>query len=132
MPIITSRVRYLPLLLLSSLAAWGQIPGAAADAIVVYDANMTAGQYTLTTTTSTPFHCPTDAGKAIAVYGAGPQYSSWTNILGKSIPLSLVTTIASCQKNNAVTLNAPAAYTVSKVAMVFGTDDHDAVQACVT
>ncbi len=132
MPIITSRVRYLPLLMLSSLAAWGQIPGAAADAIVVYDANMTAGQYTLTTTTSTPFHCPTDAGKAIAVYGAGPQYSAWTNILGKSIPLSLVTTIASCQKNNAVTLNAPSAYTVSKVAMVFGTDDHDAVQACVT
>ncbi len=87
MPIITSRVRYLPLLMLSSLAAWGQIPGAAADAIVVYDANMTAGRYTLTTTTSTPFHCPTDAGKAIAVYGAGPQYSSPGPIfLVESIP----------------------------------------------
>ncbi len=128
----TRRFYYFLLSLTPSLAAWGQVPGAAADAIVVYDANMTASQYTLTTTSSTPFHCPTDAGKGIAVYGAGTQFSAWSNILGKPIPLSLVTTIASCQKNNAVTLNAPAAYTVSNVAMVFGTDDHDAVQACVT
>ena len=120
------------LLLIPSAYALGQVPGAAADAIVVYDANMTAGQYALTTTTSTPFHCPNDAGKAIAVYGAGARYALWSNILGQTIPLSLVTTIASCQRNNAVILNAPAAYTVANAAMVFGTDDHDAVQACVT
>ena len=122
----------IPFFLLPCVTALGQIPGAAADAMTVNDANMTAGQYTLTTTASTPFHCPSDAGKAIAVYGAGAQYAVWKNILGKPLPLALVTTIASCQKNNAVTLNAPADFSVANVAMVFGTDDYAAVEACVS
>jgi hypothetical protein len=129
---IIRRFSLIPLLLFPCVTALGQIPGAAADAIAVDDANMTAGQYTLTTTASTPFRCPGDVGKAIAVYGAGAQYPVWKNILGQRLPLALVTTIASCQKNNAVTLNAPAAFSVANVAMVFGTDDHAAVQACVT
>src|ERR1035438_9306887 len=129
---VTCRLRLLLLVLLPSITALGQIPGAAADAIAVYDANMTAGQYKLTTTSSTPFNCSTDVGKAIAVYGAGVQYPLWKSIVGNPIPLSLVTTIASCQTKNVVTLTAPAAYTVANVAMVFGTDDYAAVQACVT
>lgn len=129
------RALWYPFLLLplfAALPAPAQIPDAAADAIQVFDADMTAGQYTLTTTSSQPFHCPGDVGKAIAVYGAGVQYTAWSNILGNRIPLSLVTTIASCRTRKQVTLNAPAALTVKNVAMVFGTDDHDAVQACVS
>jgi hypothetical protein len=128
----TRRLSLLPLLLLPPIFGTAQVPGAAADAIVVYDANMTAGQYTLTTTNSKPFDCLTDVGKSIAVYGAGVQYPVWHNILSKPIPLSLVTTISSCQTSSEVTLNEPAAVTVAFVAMVFGTDDHDAVQACVS
>ena len=131
MPNLICRLSLLLSILVPSMVAMAQVPGAAANAVAVYDANMTAGQYTLTTTKSTPFHCPEDAGKAIAVYGAGQQYPEWTNILGTRIPLALVTTIASCQKDNAVTLNARAAYTVSDVAMVFGTDDYEAVRACI-
>lgn len=129
---VICRLKLLVLVLLPSISALGQIPGAAADAMAVYDARMTAGQYTLTTTSSAPFNCSTDVGKAIAVYGAGAQYPAWKNILGNPIPLSLVTTIASCQTNKTVTLKAPAAYTVANVAMVFGTDDYAAVRACVT
>lgn len=120
------------LVLLPCIVARGQIRGAAADAIVVYDANMNEGQYKLTTTRSKPFDCSKDVGKAIAVYGAGEQYPLWKNIIGELIPLSLVTTIASCQAKNVITLTDPSAYTVANVAMVFGTDDYAAVQACVT
>jgi hypothetical protein len=119
------------LALLSCTSGLGQVPGAAADAIAVYDANMKSGQNELTTSNSRPFNCLTDVGKAIAVYAAGQRHPEWGNILGDALPLSLVTTITSCQATNAVTLKLPAAYTVTNVAMVFGTDDHNAVQACV-
>lgn len=84
--------------------------GAKGDAIIVTDANITGGSSTLTTTTTTPFTCPTDAGKVIVVNLAGGyavgNYSAPLLNLNAS---ALVTTIATCVANNQVTLTAPAA-----------------------
>ena len=83
--------------------------GAKGDAIIVTDANITGGSSTLTTTSTTPFTCPTDAGKAIVVAQAGGySVGAYSAALLSLIPLALVTTIATCVANNQVTLTAAA------------------------
>ena len=104
--------------------------GAKEDEIDVADGNITAGSRILTTTTSTPFNCSTDVGKAIVIVGAGPLYPGVTNVYGAEIPTAFVSTIASCQSNKQVTLADAANNTVSNQWTAFGTDDTAALKSC--
>lgn len=82
--------------------------GAKGDAIIVTDANLAGGTAALTTTTSTPFNCSTDVGKAIGITGAAAYQLGNHNTALQLIPNTFVTTIASCQANDHVTLTATA------------------------
>jgi hypothetical protein len=107
--------------------------GAKGNAVIVLDGAITVNSAVLTTTKSTPFRCPSDVGKAIVITGAGQRFPNVTAAIGdkSELPLALVSTIASCQASNRVTLAHRAFFTVANRWTAFGTDDTAALRACV-
>jgi len=98
--------------------------GAVHDAIILTDANCTAGSTTISTTTSTPFtSTAVDGGKTIVVTGCG-QLSAVANSNGAGlIPTAFVSTIASViDSQHAIMAAAPPSNTgtVTSITYVSG------------
>lgn len=97
--------------------------GAKGDVKTLTDAAITSGLKVLTST-SAPFNCATDVGKAVVISSA------------RTATTALVSRIASCQSSTQVTLVDAAGATVSPATFptnaYFGTDDTAALNSCVT
>ncbi len=92
--------------------------GGVADGKMIWDASIAAADDDLTTSTTTPFG-PGDVGKHVRVYTAGGS-------------VDLVTTIDSYSSSAHVVVHDVASSTASDVAaVVWGLDNHDAIQAAV-